>query len=417
MIPKFDDYKTKWQVKSDQSIKPGLDSIIHALQLLHNPQKHLKVIHLAGTNGKGSTLTFIEYIARSHGLKVGKFMSPWVLDVHDQIQIDGQSIQTNEMDEIFQQMKERGISGILTDFELLTCIAFLYFKKKNVDLVLLEAGMGGREDSTNVVVPIASVIPSIALEHTNFLGATIESIAFHKAGIIKEETPVIIGELPQEAQNIIKRESYLKNSPLFELDKHFCVQETSVGEIYSNIAEGIRIEGLNRSLLGKHQGANMGLAITAFFEVAKHFQLQIDKRKVQEGVQMAALPGRFEQVLPNVYFDGAHNPASVEKMVETIRQQFPHDQIRFIVGMLADKDVKSVLQILETVSDEFYFLDFPNSRAMPAQEIFQLSTAQNKKILGDGISFIQQSAGQPKKTIVTGSLYLLADLREKLLTS
>lgn len=142
MIPKLDDYKRKWNVESDLSIKPGLEAIKAALTALHHPQDQLQVVHIAGTNGKGSTLTFIEQIAKNHGLTVGKFMSPCIVDVHDQIQINGEPITNKEMDKIFQQLSLSGLSGKLTDFELLTCIAFLYFAKKKVDLVLLEAGMG-----------------------------------------------------------------------------------------------------------------------------------------------------------------------------------------------------------------------------------------------------------------------------------
>lgn len=415
MIPKLDEYKIKWQVNSDASIKPGLGAIKHALQLLNNPHKALQVVHLAGTNGKGSTLTFIEHIALSHGLTVGKFMSPCIVDLHDQIQINGTPISTTEVDEIFSTFKKFNISGLLTDFELLTCVAFLHFKNHDVDLVLLEAGMGGREDSTNVITPIVSVIPSISLEHTRFLGNSIESIAAHKAGIIKEYRPVVIGNLPKEALEVIEMEAKRNNAPLYRLGHEFQVELTNDGDIYVNENKNIRFNYLQRTLLGDHQGLNMALAITAFIEVAQHFLLNIVENKVREAVANAKVPGRFEEVLKNVYFDGAHNPDSAKKLAQTIKQHFPNDNITFVVGMLADKDIKNVLSFLESVSDQFYFVDFSNPRAMNAEEMLKLSNSNEKFVLIDPLIFLKNRSMAEGKTIVTGSLYLLAEIRQQLL--
>lgn len=415
MIPKLDEYKKKWEVNSDASIKPGLEAIKSALHLLDNPHKSLQVVHLAGTNGKGSTLTFIENITLNHGLTVGKFMSPCIVDVHDQIQINGNPISPKEMDGIFATFKKLNISGLLTDFELLTCVAFLHFKNHNVDLVLLEAGMGGREDSTNVITPIVSVIPSISLEHTRFLGNSIESIASHKAGIIKENRPVVIGNLPEEAIEVIEKEAKQNNAPLYRVGSDFQVELSNDGDIYVNENKNIRIDHLHRALLGDHQGNNMALAITAFIEVAQHFQINILDSKVREAIENAKVPGRFEEVLKNVYFDGAHNPDSAEKLAQTIKQHFQNEEITFVVGMLADKDIKNVLSILENVSNQFYFVDFSNPRAMNAEEMLNLSNANNKIVLKDPIAFLKTRSMAEGKTIVTGSLYLLAEIRQQLL--
>ena len=203
MITGLEQYKEKWQVESDNGIKLGLEVMEQALELLGHPQREVAFVHVAGTNGKGSTIAFLESILREHGVTVGKFMSPCILDVHDQIQINGEPISAVEMDELFQEMKSAGLSAKCTDFELLTCAALLFFKKKGVDIALIETGMGGLLDSTNVITPFVSVIPSIALEHTNFLGNTLTDIARHKAGIIKNGVPVVIGNLPVEALAVI----------------------------------------------------------------------------------------------------------------------------------------------------------------------------------------------------------------------
>ncbi|MEG0260399.1 MAG: folylpolyglutamate synthase/dihydrofolate synthase family protein [Lysinibacillus sp.] len=411
MIPYLEHYKEKWQVVSETVIKPGLEAIESALALVGNPQQHLNVVHLAGTNGKGSTLTFLEAIATEHGIRVGKFMSPCILDVHDQIQVAGEPISADDMDSVFKQMREAGLSAKLTDFELLTVAAFMQFQRKNVEVVLLEAGMGGLLDSTNVVHPIVSIIPSIALEHTRFLGDTLASIAHHKAGIIKDSRPVIIGELPDEAKHVVLQEAKAKKAPVLALGDQFYVEQATSGEKYTNEENGLSIENINRSMKGWHQAHNMALAITAFFEVATELGKPISLDFIKIAVETAVIPGRFEEVLPSIIFDGAHNPASAEKLVLTIKEQFPQESITFVVGMLADKGVKEVLRSFEEIADSFYFVDVQNTRAMPAEEMLAQSNASDAHVLKDYIPFLTKRLKVDNRIIITGSLYLLAKIR------
>ena len=416
MIPQFNRYKEKWSVQSDDVIKPGLTAIQEALSLVGNPEQKLHIVHVAGTNGKGSTLTFLEEIAKEHGLRVGKFMSPCILDVHDQIQVASTPINTEGMDIVFEQMLQAGLSGKLTDFELLTVAAFLHFVNSHVEVALVEAGMGGLLDSTNVVTPIVSIIPSIELEHTKFLGNTISSIAHHKAGIIKQNCPVIIGEMSQEAKTVVYEEARTQKAPVLELGDQFYIEPTASGELYTNDENGLAFTILKRKMKGRHQANNMALAITAFFEVASALNVPVNLQSIIAGVQQATVLGRYEEVLPSIILDGAHNPASAEKLVATIREDLPDESVTFVVGILADKDVKAVLQQLEKVSDCFYFVDIDNSRAMPAEEVLQLSNAKEKYILQDSISFIKEQSRVHNKTIVSGSLYLLTEIRSALLT-
>lgn len=415
MINGLETYKVRWNIVSDNVIKPGLEAITKALYFLGNPQENLPIVHLAGTNGKGSTLTFIESMASEHGLKVGKFMSPCIIDIHDQIQVAGLPVSEQQLDVIFQDLQQAQLSGCLTDFELLTVAAFMHFQRQQVDLVLLEAGMGGLLDSTNVIKPIVSVIPSIDLEHTNFLGTTLAEIAAHKAGIIKEGRPVVVGRMTSEALDVIKQQALSQKAPLLLLGNAFDVKQNGLFETYMNSEKAIEIAELCRRMVGPHQARNMALAITAFLEVATALQLHADTEAIRRGIARASLPGRFEEVLPNVYFDGAHNPASALTLVTTIQEQFLNKKIRFIVGMLADKDVQSVLRILEQVSDDFLFVDFDNSRAMRAQEILTISRAKQKSIAIDALEYIQKLTATDGVTVVTGSLYLLAGLRRRLL--
>ena len=414
MIPLLDVYKERWKVESEQAIKPGLEAIESAMHKLGEPEKQLNVVHIAGTNGKGSTLAFIEGMAREYGLSVGKFMSPCIVDVHDQIQIDGRSIPSEQMDRIFRQFAESGLSGKLTDFELLTAVAFLYFAEQKPDLVLIEAGMGGREDSTNVVTPIVSVIPSIALEHTNFLGNTLTSIAYHKAGILKENRPAVIGEMKEEVTEVFEKEAIQKNVPLIKFGTDFFVLKNEGTEAFEYPLVQLNISDLQRQLLGKHQGHNMALAITAFLEVLKKFELPLDVQKIRTGVNNASLAGRFEQIRPNLYFDGAHNPASIRSLVDTVKEHFPTKRIEFVIGLLADKDVTAILRLLEEVGDAIYFATVHNDRAMQAMTLFESSHAKEKQIIDDVNEFLKRPVKEDTVRIVTGSLYLLSEIRRNM---
>lgn len=196
MIIGLEQYKDKWNIHTDASIQPGLEAITGALDELGNPHKNGRFIHLAGTNGKGSTATFLSAILQAHGHSVGNFFSPCLEDLHDQIQMNGEPINPVELEQVMERLSK--IKTPLTDFELLTAAAFIAFQQQAPDFAIIEAGMGGALDSTNVINPELSIIPSISIEHTNFLGETIEEITRHKAGIIKKWKPVVIGELPLE---------------------------------------------------------------------------------------------------------------------------------------------------------------------------------------------------------------------------
>lgn len=410
MIPKLNHYKERWGVRSDASIKPGLTAITEALKLVGNPHKNLSVVHVAGTNGKGSTITFLEHISKAHGLSTATFMSPCIEDVHDQIRLNELPISPAEMDVVFRIMADAGLDGKLTDFELLTVAAFLAFERFAPDITIIECGMGGRFDSTNVVMPIVSVIPSIALEHTNFLGSTLESIAIHKAGIIKGGKPVVTGVLPVEAMDIFIQEAKKHHAQLLIYTEDFNVIEENATETY--IANDIRITNLTRTMPGLHQRSNMALAITAFKIVAQINEVKISVDAIHSGVQGAQLSCRFEQLAPKLYIDGAHNPASAKSLVDAIREQFPNEPIHFIVGMLADKDVRGVLEELEKVGTTFSFVEVANERAMAADEIVKMSNAENKSTTYDILTTIQQKLLLNEVIFMTGSLYLLAKWRK-----
>lgn len=389
MIPKLNEYKERFQIKSDDAIKPGLDAIQDALLKLGNPQKSLKVIHVTGTNGKGSTIAFMESILKEHDVTTGVFSSPAIIDIHDQIRMASIPISECELNESFKTMKEAGLSGLLTDFELLTVAAFVTFERIAPDYVLLETGMGARFDSTNVVTPLVSVITSIALDHTDFLGSTLKEIAMQKAGIIKEGVPVVTGPLEDVALKVIRDAAKEKNSPL-----------SVYGEQY------VELDVANRKMKGAHQQRNAVVAV----EALRLAGIMLNERAVQQGLENARLANRFEEISPGVFLDGAHNPAAARALKETIQTEFPNEKVDFVIGMIRGKDIKRTLDELIPVAASFTFLSFPHPLAATGEQLMENCNFSVKKVINSTSDTILIREDNSHKKIITGSLYLLAHI-------
>ena len=342
MIPKLEEYKKNAGLTSTNAIKPGLAAIESAMIALGSPQENLTAIHVAGTNGKGSTIAFMESILRAAGYRVGVFASPAMIDIHDQIRIDGHASSPEQLQASFQTVQQAGLDGQLTDFELLTAVAFVTFDRLQPDIVLVECGMGGRFDSTNVITPLVSVVTSIALDHVAFLGDTIAEIAWHKAGIFKKGIPAVCGQLSDSAIAIASTQAFEQNSPLRLYGRDFHMHEAAP-EYYEG---SVRIPLNGRGLKGPHQAINAAVAIDALLTS----EFAISEDAIRQGIAETHLSYRFEQVAPNVFFDGAHNPAAAHMLAQTIRQQFPGERVDFIMGMMANKDVKETLNPLIPVA-------------------------------------------------------------------
>ncbi|ALS74309.1 bifunctional folylpolyglutamate synthase/dihydrofolate synthase [Planococcus rifietoensis] len=385
MITGLDHYKDKWGVQSDASIQPGLEAMESALAELRNPHHGLPFIYIAGTNGKGSTAAFVSSILMAHGKRVGNFFSPAIEDIHDQIQIDRLPVAAADFDQAMEQLAT--VKTPLTDFELLTVLAFLIFKDKKPDFIIIEAGMGGRFDSTNVIDPLIAIITSISKEHTVFLGDTIKEIAWHKAGIIKQDKPVVIGPLPELAFEQVDAIAKEKNAPV-----------SKVLEAYKGPLK----------LKGKHQKINASLAWTATEQVLGRF---FEEQKAVSGLAQAAISFRFEEVFPQVIFDGAHNEASIDALVKTVQENYPNQKIHIVMGLIQGKDYLSILKSLENIAARFTFINFEDERAMSAQILFSENISKIKTIQNDyDILPVYEDI---EVTIVTGSLYLLSILKQQ----
>ncbi|MEK4714441.1 bifunctional folylpolyglutamate synthase/dihydrofolate synthase [Sporosarcina sp. FSL K6-5500] len=401
MIPNMNVYTERWGIDSDNSIKPGLDAVQEALSKVGNPERKLQVIHVAGTNGKGSTIAFMEAILKEHGFSSGVFSSPAIIDIHDQIRINGDAITGEELDKSFRAMKEAGVSGLLTDFELLTVAAFLTFGRIGPDYVLLETGMGGLLDSTNVVVPLVAVITSIALEHTAFLGGTVAAVTEQKAGIIKNGIPVVIGPLPKEALEVVQASSNRQGSPLFTYGKQFwMLDDVFNGTETFQLAE--------RKMKGLHQGVNAAVAIQSLLVAG----IQLAEEAVSRAVAITQLAHRFQEISPGVFVDGAHNPAAAKVLAATIRSEFPGEKVDFVIGMLKGKDIEKTLDELTPVAASFTFLTFSHPQAATGEQLMEYCHHEEKKVTMAENDTIILSIDRNKKKIVTGSLYLLNSLMD-----
>ena len=385
-IPGLDAYKEKWGIGSRSVIEPGLARMERVLTELGNPEQHDKIVHVAGTNGKGSTIAFMKAICEAHGVTYGAFQSPAIFDVHDQININGENVTSDQLNEAMEKIATIQQADTLTDFEFLTICAFLIFKETNVEVWLMETGMGGRYDSTNVVPQSIAVITSIALDHTNFLGTTLDEIGEHKAGIIKQNSDVF---LPQDIYlPPFEREADKKNARLFRMKP--------------------LTTDIDLSLLGDHQRMNATLAATALSQF-----LQLDDKKLRIGLQQAFIPFRMEQITEHLYLDGAHNPAAASALVQTIKTQFPNERIHIVMGILKDKDFEAVLRTFESVADKLTFVDFSHERALEANrlvEICRIEDKQSKDIIEIALKRLDL---KEYRTFVTGSLYFLTEWKFK----
>lgn len=350
--------------------KPGLERIGELCEKMGNPQKDLTVIHVAGTNGKGSFCAMLDSVLRTAGKKVGLYTSPYIRFFNERMCIDGEPISDEELAELTSDV--RLIADRMTDkpteFELITAIAFEYFKRHACDVVILEAGMGGRLDSTNVIRnPLLSVITGIALDHTAYLGDTIEKIAAEKAGIIKDHAPVLYGGDNIAAEAVIRSVAEQKGS---EYDSVPYAELVNIRPaLDGTLFDFGGYKDLQISLLGLYQPRNAALVVTAV-ERLRREGMAISENALRQGLSSAVWHGRFELLCrcPLLFFDGAHNPQGIAAATESIRTYFPNQKVYVLTGVLRDKDYTTIAETLATVTSRAFVLTPENPRALTAAE-------------------------------------------------
>ena len=350
--------------------KPGLERTERLCELIGNPEKSLKFIHVAGTNGKGSFSSMLASILTEAGYRVGLYTSPYIYRFNERMKVGGVDIPDATLAEITEfvkpyadSMKEKP-----TEFELITAIAFEYFRREGCEVVVLEAGMGGRLDSTNVIRnPRLSVITGIALDHTAFLGDTVEKIAGEKAGIIKDSAPVLFGGTDEGAMAVIRAEAEKRGSEFYEADySRLSVKSADLSGARFDYRER---QDLKIKLLGLYQPRNASLVLDAC-DILRKRGLSISEESIRRGLDAARWRARFEIInnAPTVIFDGAHNPEGIAAAVKSIKHYFGEERVTVITGMMRDKDYRAVAKSLSEVTDRAFTLTPDNPRALSAED-------------------------------------------------
>ncbi len=348
--------------------RPGLTRIKELLSLLGNPEKNFQVIHVAGTNGKGSFCAMLETILRAAGYKTGLFTSPYIEHFEERIRVGGENIKKDELADIVEYVSGfcKKMSDLPTEFELISAIGFEYFKRKKVDIAVVECGMGGRLDSTNVFEnPILSVITGISLDHTQFLGNTIEEIAKEKAGIIKSNVPVLYGGTDLITEKII-HETAKKNNCLF-FKKDISKLKTIEYSLEKTVFSYKNYSNISLSLLGTYQPENAASVIEAY-EILKNQGLRLTDDNLRTGLSNVKWKGRFEllQKNPTVIFDGAHNEEGVSAAVTAARLYFKNTKAIVISGVMRDKNYKKIASEISKIAKTVFTVAPDNPRAIDA---------------------------------------------------
>ncbi|EHF3619609.1 bifunctional folylpolyglutamate synthase/dihydrofolate synthase [Listeria innocua] len=407
-------------------IKPGLARMEYIMEKLNHPEKANKWVHIAGTNGKGSTLTFIRSSLEEAGYKTGTFTSPYIETFNERISVNGIPVSDQMIVDLANRIKpiaeelEKTVYGPPSEFEIITAMMFLCFAEyEPIDIGIIEVGLGGRLDSTNVLTPLISVITTIGMDHMEFLGNSIEQIAGEKAGIIKPGIPVISGVIQKEAQEVIINNAVRNNSNVAWLNKDFFIQNRG-DEITFRTSHGDEIPDITIGLLGIHQLNNAAVAIKVLQYLNTFSSYEINQSAIKQGLKKAFWPGRMEllDVKPFIMLDGAHNPEGVKTFADSIKTYPGHKKI--IVSILKDKNFQEMIALLKTIPDtEILLTTFDYPRAMSDYEVTQIGTIEgistnpNWKQALDDIKEIKNDT----KFFVTGSLYFISEVRKYLLTS
>lgn len=354
--------------------KPGLERIRALCEALGNPQDGLRFIHVAGTNGKGSFCSMLSSVLREAGYKTGCYTSPYIKVFNERMAIDGEMISNDELAELTAYVKP--IADAMTDkpteFELITAIAFEYFHRHACDVVVLEAGMGGRLDSTNIIRdPLLSVITGIALDHTAFLGDSIEKIALEKAGIIKDGRPVLYGGEDAAAACVIEEVARARNSSFLSVDYSdlSCKSMTLEGSLLEfGDHKDIKIR-----MLGLYQPKNAAVVLSAV-DLLRDAGMKISEQAVKRGLGAASWPARFEILSqdPLVIFDGAHNPQGIDAAVQSIQHYFKDQKVYVMTGVLRDKDYCVIARRLSEIASRAFVMTPDNPRALDGKEYASL---------------------------------------------
>jgi len=403
--------------------KPGLERISLALRQLGDPQLRLNVVHVAGTNGKGSTCSQIASILRAAGLHTGLYTSPYLDSFTNRFGLDGNDIGQDELAAMVTDLRPIADATGLTQFEFITALAFHFYSQKKVDMLVLEVGLGGRFDATNVVRPLLSVITNIGFDHMEVLGDTLPKIAFEKAGIIKHAIPVVTATADPEALQVIVDVATQRQSPIRVWGRDYVTKEkeASLNGQSFDYRGWEEILGLKIKLLGPHQIINAGLAVDSALALARSHGLPITSDHIRCGLSAAEWPGRFEimQKNPLVIMDGAHNNHGVKALVQTLEQLLPSQKVRLVTGILKDKEPQAMFSALKPYVQRVYACAPDIPRAIDSVSLAAIANEVGIEACSYGeVNKALQAAlneSSPHDVVlVAGSLYTVSEARKAL---
>lgn len=401
------------------NIKLGLDSINHLLEKLDSPETHFRSVHVAGTNGKGSTCAILESIFLSNGLKTGLYTSPHLTDVRERIRIDGKSVSLDlfkkTIELLFSTIEKYGCSF----FEILTAVAFAHFCDQQVDIAIIETGLGGRLDATNVLIPEISVITEIDIDHVKQLGDTLLQIAREKAGIIKPGVPVLSGASNRKVDEYFESVCRKKRSKFISAPRDTDLEIINChhrGSDFNLVTPDHRWQNLKLSLLGHYQVINSVTAIRTIEELNRN-NFDVDKNAVYSGLKNVNWPGRL-QVLQNdpvLVVDVAHNIQGISSTISAITQIFSYQKMICVLGLLADKKTSEIINILNPYVDLFVAVTPDNERALPAQELAKRIEQTGKRVkigqtIGEGLELAMDFAKNKDLVCVLGSHFVIGEI-------
>lgn len=410
--------------------KLGLKRILHLMEKLRNPHHKIKTIHVTGTNGKGSVCKFIGSILHKAGYKVGVYLSPHLQQFSERIVVNGENISEDDLINLIKKIKPivddmTMENNTPTFFEIVTAMAFQFFNDCNVDFAVIEVGLGGRFDATNIIDPLVSVITNVSLEHTDYLGENIKSIAFEKAGIIKKRTPIVTA-VKNNARDIIYKISKEKNASIITIEKKNWKRQFS-----NMIYQEFLIHGtfndytVRTSLLGEYQGENIALAILTIEQLQKN-GVYLTESDISDGISTSFNPGRMEiiSMKPTVVLDGAHNPVGMQMLKNTLEKDLEYSRLILIIGILKDKNIEEMLSTIAPISDIIIITKSSNTRACEPEIIKDIlkKISYNKNLyikgtISKAIDYAKLIANTDDIICISGSLFTVGEARSHLLNS
>ena len=395
--------------------RPQLERMRWLLKQAGNPQTHFPTVHIVGTNGKGSTTSYLQNILTKSGYQVGTFTSPYITRFNERISINGTEIPDKDLislvakaQVLLDDLEEHTAFERPTEFELVTLLMFLYFDLKQVDMAIIEAGIGGRLDSTNVLSPELVICTSIGFDHTETLGDSLLDIANHKAGVMRKNTPILLGRVSAEVEHFFNQKSHDLQAPLAIIDREIQLlpKDNQTIQISYDHWES---PNLKLPMLGQHQENNAGLAVTAAHLLAQTFPKITDK-SIQEGIEETHWPGRSEWIGNNIYLDGAHNPQGIASLKQVLKDNFANRRVHILFAGLRRKPLADLLEELKDYDITVTSFDF--FEALPLDDY-----PKDFKRVADYRDWLAQaeSSNSDDLFVVTGSLYFISEVRNYLI--